>query len=1048
MDYPGTVALQYERDLLWPAALMRCTRILKTYPFAFPRVLRRHLFAIALWCVPAFALNPDRNISQYAHTSWRMQEGIFSGRPSVITQTADGYLWIGTRAGLLRFDGARFVPWTPPEGRKLPSSDVRALLGARDGSLWIGTRNGLAQWKDGKLIDFPAVSGLIVDFFEDQQGAVWVARSGPNDRPGPLCRVSGTASRCFNASDGIPPEACCAESLAGDAQGNLWIGTPDLLLRWRPGSSTVFRPAALNSNNVAGVAALANAVDGSLWVGMALAGRGRGLQQFVNGVWKPFLTPQLDGSTLQVTELFADRKGALWIGTADQGILRVYGDRVDRYRSSDGLSSDFVTAFYEDREGSVWVVTPKGIEGFRDLRVASWSAREGLTLDNVVSVLAARDGTVWAGNAGGLDSIRNGKVSSIRTGKGLPGDQVTSLFEDHAHRLWVGVDSGLAVYEQGRFRKITRRNGSSTGLVAGMTEDIHNDIWAEVAGPRKLIRIHDFKVQEEFPAPATPSAHPLAADARGNLWLGLKTGDLGRFRNGQTQIVHFPRDTDSQVRQIMVNPDGSVLGATSFGVIAWREGKARTLTTRNGLPCDGINGLIADIRKNLWLHTACGLVEIENAEMQRWWTQPDTTIRFRSFDVLDGVQPGNSYFEPAARSTDGRLWFSNGSVLQMVDPDQLATNPIPPPVHVEDVVADRRHYSLQGAVTLPPLTRDLEIDYTALSFVAPQKVHFRYRLDGHDTDWQDSGTRRQAFYTDLAPGTYRFRVIACNNDGLWNESGATLSFSIARAFYQTLLFRIFCLIAVASILWLFYLAHLNRLTSRMQERLAARLEERERIARELHDTLLQGFQGLMLRFQSVLKDIPEREPARQMMESALDRADEVLLEGRERVRDLREVEITGGGLSDSLARCGKELAQDYATRFSLAIVGTPQPLDPTVCSEACRIGREALTNAFQHAHAEHIEVEITYDPARLRLIVRDDGVGMDNEILQGGRSGHWGLSGMRERAQKIGAQFNIWSHSRAGTEIDLIVPARVAYPRSRKESRWYWIKRSTTKRTG
>jgi signal transduction histidine kinase len=383
----------------------------------------------------------------------------------------------------------------------------------------------------------------------------------------------------------------------------------------------------------------------------------------------------------------------------------------------------------------------------------------------------------------------------------------------------------------------------------------------------------------------------------------------------------------------------------------------------------------------------------------------------------------------------------------MVDPDQLATNPIPPPVHVEDVVADRKHYSLQGAVTLPPLTRDLEIDYTALSFVAPQKVYFRYRLDGHDTDWQDSGTRRQAFYTDLAPGNYRFRVIACNNDGLWNESGATLLFSIAPAFYQTLLFRIFCLIAVASILWLFYLAHLNRLTSRMQERLAARLEERERIARELHDTLLQGFQGLMLRFQSVLKNIPEREPARQMMESALDRADEVLFEGRERVRDLREVEIAGGGLSDSLARCGKELAQDYATRFSLAIVGTPQPLDPTVCSEACRIGREALTNAFQHAHAEHIEVEITYDLARLRLIVRDDGVGMDNEILRVGRSGHWGLSGMRERAQKIGAQLSIWSHFRAGTEIDLTVPARIAYPRNRKRPRRYWIKRSATKQT-
>ena len=331
-----------------------------------------------------------------------------------------------------------------------------------------------------------------------------------------------------------------------------------------------------------------------------------------------------------------------------------------------------------------------------------------------------------------------------------------------------------------------------------------------------------------------------------------------------------------------------------------------------------------------------------------------------------------------------------------------------------------------SVLNLPRLTRDLEIDYTALSFVAPQKVQFRYQLDGNDKDWQDAGTRRQAFYTDLKPGSYRFHVVACNNDGVWNESGAEVSFFIVPAFYQTFWFHLLCVIAAGSTIWIFYLVHLKRVTGRIQEQLATRLEERERIARELHDTLLQGFHGLMLRFQSVLKNIPAQAPARQMMESALDHADEVLLEGRQRVHDLREADMAGNSFSENLVRWGEELAHVGPTPFSVAIVGTPRPLDPTVSSEVYQIGREALTNAFAHAFAKKIEMEITYDWAKVRLIVRDDGAGMDSEILTRGRSGHWGLSGMRERAQRIGAHLSIWSHSGAGTEIDLSIPSKVA----------------------
>jgi ligand-binding sensor domain-containing protein len=1026
---------------------MRYTRETVIHLLALFVDLLTFLVGLALLCAPVFALNPNRHVSQYAHTAWRMQEGFFNGRANIIAQTTDGYLWFGTGTGLLRFDGVRFIPWVPADGEMLPHSSIHNLLGSRDGSLWIGTRDGLFRLKDEKIMHVSDVPGPIAEIVEDREGVIWVARGGANDTAGPICRVDGAKSRCLNEADGIPAGVSGSESLTKDEAGNLWIGTKNLLLRWKEGSPAVYKPVGLESNGSVGIDALAASPDGSMLVGMAKPGRGLGLEHLIDGAWKPFLAEQLDGSTLSVTELFLDRDGALWIGTVDQGIYHYYHGRVDQFRRSDGLSSDFISRIFQDKEGTLWVVTPEGVDSFHDLNVVTWSAREGLTTDNVVSVAAAHDGTVWVGNAGGLDAIRQGNVSSIREGKGLPGNQVRSIFEDQENRLWVGVDNNLTVLQNGRFRKISRMDGTSIGPVDGIAEDLQNNLWVDSSWDKELLRIRDFKVVEEFRPPGISSEHVLTADAQGNLWLGLTTGDLARFRDGHTEVIHFPPAMGSRVRQVVANPDGYVLAATTSGVLVWRDGRALTLGTRNGLPCEGVNGLVWDARRNLWMYTACGLVEIEQPELQRWWMQPESTVHFRYFDVLDGVQPGNAFYEPAAKSKDGRLWFANGRLLQVIDPASLTRNSIPPPVHVEEIVANRRHYSTDGLVRLPRLTRDLEIDYTALSFVTPQKVHFRYRLDGYDKDWQDSGTRRQAFYTDLPPGDYQFRVIASNSDGVWNETGATASFFIVPAFYQTSWFRILCAIAAVSTLYMIYLIHLRQVTHHIQEQLATRLEERERIARELHDTLLQGFQGLMLRFQSVLKNIPAEAPARQMMESALDRADEVLLEGRQRVHNLREEGTTGNGPWENLARWGNELAQGSSTRFSAAILGTPQPLDPTVCDEIYQIGREALNNAFRHAFANEIEMEITYDRRKVTLVVRDDGAGMDNEILKRGRSGHWGMSGMRERSQKIGAQLNIWSHGGAGTEIDLSIPAKVAYRHLHQRSGWNGFKRRVAKQS-
>lgn len=985
----------------------------------------------------SLALDADRRISQYAHTAWRTQDGSFSGHPNAIAQTSDGYIWIGTQAGLVRFDGVRFVSRTSQSG--LPSSPVVSLLADADGSLWIGTETGLIHWKNGAWITFPDVLGRVNSIVNDAKGAIWVVQTRMPHGAKALCRASDTKTQCYGEADGFSvPDG---ESLTIDQQGGLWVGSDTAILHWSPGSSSTYPVSGLkNDLGLDGVDALAAARDGSLWVGTAEAGGG-GLQNFKQGNWKAFVAPGLNGNTLGVQTLYLDREDNLWVGTIKQGLYRIHDAHVDHFGSADGLSSDNVYNFYEDQEGTLWVATTKGIDNFHDTRIVSFSAPEGLSADEVNSVLATRDGAVWIGSIGGLDVLHPHSLSPVPAKGAVPRSQVTALLQDHAGRLWVGSQKSMLLLNDGRVREIRRPDGSLLGLAAGIAEDTDNNIWVEVIGPpRTLIRIQNLKVQDQFPVPQLPAARKLAADPHGGIWLGLMSGDLAHYRNGVLEIVAYQHQPDSRVDQVFISPDGSVLGATAFGLIGWRDGKKQILTVRNGLPCNGIKAIITDRENALWLYTECGLIQIPGAELAKWWTLSDSTLQMRVFDTSDGVQVGFALFNVSARSTDGRLWFPNGVVLQMIDPDKSGGNPVAPPVHIEEIVADRKSYSVQTDLRLPSLTRDVQINYTALSFVAPQKVRFRYRLDGYDRNWQDAGGRRQAYYNNLPPGSYRFTVIACNNDGVWNQNGAALNFAITPAFYQTLWFKLLLVLSGLGLIWLLHTLRLRQATSQMQARLGERLEERGRIARELHDTLIQSVDGLMLRLQTAL-DQSDPEQSHQMIEKALDSADEVMSEGRQRVQALRAEATSITELSEALGSYGNELAENRTILFSVALVGSPRPMDAFVRDEAYRIGREALGNAFQHSGATKIEAEFTYDRALLRVRVRDDGVGIGQQTLNGGKPGHYGLVGMRERAQTIGGGLVIWSRPGAGTEVDLEIPAQVAYQNGFRAPGLSFIKR-------
>jgi ligand-binding sensor domain-containing protein/signal transduction histidine kinase len=1002
------------------------------------RAVRLVIVLVFLLSTSTWGVDPDRYISQYRHSAWRMKDGLLWGEPNVITQTPDGYIWIGTTAGLIRFDGVRLVPWKPPDGSQLPSPNIRALLAARDGSLWIGTDAGLSHWTHHSLVTYLKEPGLISAILEDQRGRIWVTRTRVPNAHGPLCQVSGSKAECYPVPDETSIGNCCTDPVE-DSLGNLWIGTTTALLRWRDGSVTVYPNKNLKPNTgTDGVVALASASGGSLWVGITDSGPGLGLEQFEQDGWKPFHERGLDGSKLEVSSLLLDRDRALWVGTLDQGIYRIRGDRVDRFSAADGLSSKSVWSFYQDREGNIWVATSEGVDCFRDIPVSSFSTQEGLNADNVVSVLAAHDGTVWVGNDGSLDAIDNGRVFSIRAGKGLPGHQVTSLFEDRARRLWVGVDDKLFVYQNGRFSEIKRADGGHIGTVAGMTADGEDNIWATTIAPsRKLFRIRDFKVAEEIQGPHIPNARALAADRSAGIWLGLMNGDLARYRNGNFEIFPFHHDPNLRVRQVIVNSDNSVLGTTAAGLIGWKNGRQQTMNVSNGLPCNDIFSVLPD-EKNYWLYMQCGLVRIAGEQMQQWWEKPARVLQVNVIDQFDGVRPQSPVFSPpASRSPDGKLWFANNTVLQMFDPAHAGNNSVVPPVHVEQIIADGKTFAPDRGLALPALVHNLEVDYTALSFVLPEKVRFRYKLEGHDVDWQAPGTRRQAFYNDLAPGRYQFRVAAANNDGLWNDEGSSLSFRIAPAWFQTTWFRLLCVAALGLAVWAVYQLRVRQIERRFSVGLEARVSERTRIARELHDTLLQSFHGLMFQFQAARNMLPWRlDEAMDVLDSAIGATEQAVSEGRSAIQQLRLEQIDECNLEQWLTNTGQELARCQQTNgdspiFRLTVEGEQQSLSPLPRTEVYRITREILQNAFRHAQAHNIEAEIRYDDRLLRVRIRDDGTGIDPKILQaGGCAGHWGLRGVRERAQQIGARLDFWSEAGAGTEVQLSVPAVVAYEKS------------------
>jgi signal transduction histidine kinase/ligand-binding sensor domain-containing protein len=991
-------------------------------PSLVPQIMLGFLLVV-LVCPHLAGLDPSRKISQFGHNMWRIQDGYLPAPPQAIAQTEDGYLWIGTDAGLVRFDGVRFVPWASPSGEKLPSDQILYLLGTSDGSLWIGTGKGLARWKRGTLTTYRDLPNRIWGMVEDHDGDIWIVRSRIEDTRGPLCRIRDTDLRCFGRDDGIP--ILRATGLALDSSGYFWISGDQGLCKWKPGYSAVYFHRDLAKRGyLMGVDALSVLDESHVWIGLQQPNGNLQLQELDHGKWTAHPLPKAQGPAPSTNVLFRDPEGALWIGTASDGVYRRFGDKTDHFSSADGLSSDSIERFFQDREGVLWVASTKGIDSFRDLPVVSYSIKEGLVSDSVSTILASHDGGVWIGGAEALSFLKQGKLSAIRTNYGLPGRDITTMSEDRRGRLWIGVDSRLSVLEHGRFIPIFKPRGSQLGIVLGIAEDATGNEWA-MTNDKLLFRIENLKVREQVSLPQ--KCFSIAGDSKEGVWLGCENGDLSHYYRGRSET--FPKVANTSIRQLLPEPGGGLWVVAENALIWWKNNETATMNSANGLPCNELYAAVKDDAGALWLYARCGLFSVAASQLTLWHENPSKQVKVESLDVYCGAQPGITPLQPqATRSLDGRLWFANNNVVQSFDPQVWRRNTLSPNVVVERVAANGVSYPILHDLKLPALVRNLEIDYTALSFVVPRKVRFRYKMDGHDGEWQDPQGRRQAFYTDLGPGNYTFHVIASNNDGLWNETGATLSFAVAPALGQTAWFRALCILAAAGIVWALYWLRLRQATARLQQHLGARLEERERIARELHDTFFQGIQGLLLRFHTATSQLRKDEPTRRIFEETLKQSDQVMREGRELVLDLRATVFEQTDLPTAFANFGERMRKGGSPSFRVVVNGSIRPLHPVVSEEIFKIGKEALCNSVRHSGANSIEAEFNYERSEFCIRVRDDGTGIDSAILrQGHREGHFGLPGMRERARKVGAHLDVWSRPGAGTEVEVRIAAGVGY---------------------
>jgi diguanylate cyclase (GGDEF)-like protein len=748
--------------------------------------------ALLLGAAPAWPLDPTLAITQYRHDVWNTKHGLPQSSVESILQTHDGYLWLGTQEGLARFDGVRFTVFDTANTRALRHNRVYALFEDRERNLWIGTEDGgLARLRGGIFTAYGVAEGLPKDavraITQDASGAIWVGTGRG------LARMEGERFRTYTEADGLPDRAVRALALGAD--GTLWVGTSGGLARIRDGRIERERPAGAAAGRVLALCADA---DGTMWAGTTgglLRLRGDGVRTF----------RQRDGLPGRVQALWRDRDGSLWIGVEGGGLARLVGERITRFTSQDGLANDMVLAIREDREGNLWVGTQDG--GLTRLaagKFATYTKREGLAGDIVWPVLQDREGNLWMGtNGGGLSRMRDGAIRNFTTADGLSSNAVQSLAQDQRGALWIGTrGGGLDRLEDGRFThySVPDLPGDS---VSALLADRDGSLWVGTRG-HGVARLRDGAFTRYGLADGLPddTIHFIHQDRQGAVWFATDGGGLVRFREGAfhayTMQDGLPTDIINTLHE---DAEGTLwIGTYGGGLVRFRDGAFTSFTTAEGLFDNAVFHILEDGAGHLWMSCNKGVFRVSKKELDDLANGRISRVHSTAYGTEDGMKHRecNGANQPAGwRTVDGRLWFPTIQGVVTIDPANVATNRIPPLVAVEQVVADKEVFAADAGREFPPGTESFEFQYAGLSFSLPERVQFRYKLEGLDRDWVEVGTRRTAYYTRIPPGAYRFVVTAANEDGVWNEQGAAVALRLRPHFYTTAWFYGLCVVLLA-----------------------------------------------------------------------------------------------------------------------------------------------------------------------------------------------------------------------------------------------------------
>jgi len=999
------------------------------------------LLASAVSLLANFSIAPvhaQSTPTQYVTRVWHTEEGLPQNSVNAMLQDHRGYIWIGTFGGLARFDGARFTLFNSANTPGFGSDQIVSLYESRSGALWIGTVDGgLIRLQDGVATTYTESDGLpnrwVTSIRGDREGNVWI-----NTSNGGVAHFIGTRLEAYPTHNG----KAVREFFLQARDGSMWFRCGQDVVRFAADGSI----ATLHSTNPS-VFLVHEARDGSVWVafrdqyrlvryyqgvfadvplpsvkrreltsdlllysfamtedadGELLLRTPAGLSRIANGRLSPpeaLPLPANAGELLKVRSLFVGREGNLWVGTIGRGLIRLRRAPLTAYGKDEGLSDSNFSSVFQDREGRIWLGG--------DLLYCFDGQRFHLVpgVADVLAIAQTRDGDLWFGGYGGLHRLRSGVLSHFN----VDAPAVKIIFQDREGTLWIGA----------------------------LTED----------RPGGLYRFREGILEQ---VPGISDVRAIAEDRDGGLWLGGLAG-LRYIRGGK--IVTYDRKqglSSNSVYDIHQDSTGTLWVATyGGGLNRFRDGRFKAITTQDGLPDNLLLGLLEDGEGNLWFSSNQSVFRLSLKELNDFADGKISFLSPVSYGAAEGMRSTESNGgSPGGWITrDGRIWFPTLRGVVAIDP--TAGNRFPPPVVLEEAWANKLPLAGKGRTSVPPGNNTFDFRFTALSFSAPEKLHFKYRLEPFDKDWVDARTHHTAHYTNMDPGEYSFHVLAANNFGIWSDQEASVRFALRPHFYQTNWFRALCAASILILLWGGHQFRVRQLAHQFNMRLEERVAERTRVARDLHDTLLQSFQALLPSLQAGINMLATRPAdARKVLEATVDHASQAIAEGRDAVQGLRMSTVEKNDLSVAIRTIGEELASaassEPSPNFNVVVEGASRNLHPILRDEVYRLATEALRNAFRHAAAQNIEVEIRYDEKYFRLRVRDDGKGIPSDVLSGdGREGHYGLPGMRERAKLVGGKLAIWSEMDGGTEIELNIPGARAYVKSTRTF-WHFGKRSAT----